>query len=380
MSTTRKKYLFISNMASPYQVKFCYSLQEYFDAEFWFYKHIDETRPDWWKIPLGHKCKIMKASGKLPKLGYFSFGLLLDMLRFKPDIVVLGGFMKWHVLVLYFAKLLGSKVAVMSEPLRYVINDDQGSTDLITKENSSRKINLMKKLFKKIDLYIGMGEVAKKQFLEEFDFPKDKVTSLPYPQDIEEYYNHPLRDKKFGEPITLLFANRLVERYQPLLTLEVFRRLSLKYSNVKMLMNAEGSQKEQCVEFIEKNNLTNVEFLDKIDSWNNMHLIYKQSDILILPCVYSNGNGTIIEARASGMGIVISNQINNIERHSKNGENCFICDLNVDEFEKAVSKYIDNPELLIDHGRLSRKLVEFRRNDYTAKQYFEIFKEYGLVD
>ena len=218
---------------------------------------------------------------KLPKLGYFSFGLLLDMLRFKPDIVVLGGFMKWHVLVLYFAKLLGSKVAVMSEPLRYVINDDQGSTDLITKENSSRKINLMKKLFKKIDLYIGMGEVAKKQFLEEFDFPKDKVTSLPYPQDIEEYYNHPLRDKKFGEPITLLFANRLVERYQPLLTLEVFRRLSLKYSNVKMLMNAEGSQKEQCVEFIEKNNLTNVEFLDKIDSWNNMHLIYKQSDILI---------------------------------------------------------------------------------------------------
>lgn len=367
-------------MASPYQVKFCYSLQEYFDTEFWFYEYIGETRPDWWKIPLGDKCKIMKASGKFPKVGHFSFGLFIDMLRFKPDIVVLGGFMKWHVLVLYFAKLLGARVAVMSEPLRYVANDDQGSTDLITKENSSRKINLMKKLFKKIDLYIGMGEVAKKQFLEEFEFPKEKVTSLSYPHDIEEYYNHPLREKKFGDPITLLFANRLVERYQPLMALEVMKRVSSKYPNIKMLMNADGSQKKECTDFIEKNNLTNVEFLDKIDSWNNMHLIYKQSDILILPCVYSNGNGTIIEARASGMGIVISNQINNIERHSKNGENCFICDLNVDEFEKAVSKYIDNPELLIDHGRLSRKLIEFRRNDYTAKQYFEIFKEYGLVD
>lgn len=367
-------------MAAPYQVKFCYDLQEYFDAEFWFYEHTDETRPDWWKIPLGEKCKVMKASGKFPKVGYFSFGLFIDMLRFKPDIVVLGGFMKWHILVLYFAKILGAKVAVMSEPLRYVSNDDQDSTHLITKENSTRKINLIKKLFKKVDLYIGMGEVAKNQFLEEFGFPEDKVTSLSYPQDIEEYYNHPLRVKKLEDPITLLFANRLVERYQPLMALELLRRLSLKYPNIKMLMNASGSQKEKCVKFIEKNNLTNIEFLDKIDSWNDMHLIYKRSDILILPCVYSNGNGTIIEARASGMGIVISNQINNIERHSKNGKNCFICNLDINEFEKAVSKYINNLDLIVEHGKLSRELVKYRRNDYTAKKYFKVFQEQGLVD
>lgn len=367
-------------MASPYQVKFCYSLQEYFESEFGFYEHIDETRPEWWKIPLGDKCKIMKASGKLPKVGYFSFGLFIDMLRFKPDIVVLGGFMKWHVLALHFAKLLGAKVAMMSEPLRYVMNDDQGTTELINKKNSSRKINLMKKLFNKADLYIGMGEVAKKQFIEDFEFPEEKVANMSYPQDIEEYYNHPLREKKLGDPITLLFANRLVDRYQPLIALKVLKRLSTKYPNIKMLMNADGSQKKECVDFIEKNNLTNVEFLDKIDSWNNMHLIYKKSDILILPCVYSNGNGTIIEARASGMGVVISNQINNIEKHSKHGENCFICDLNVDDFVNAVSIYIENPKLLKSHGIISRKLVEYRTNSYIARKYFETFKEYSLVD
>ena len=376
----KKKYLFISNMAAPYQVKFCYAMQEHFDTEFWFYEHIDETRPDWWKIPLGDKCKIMKASGKIPKVGYFSFGLFVDMLRFKPDIVVLGGFMKWHVLVLQFAKLLGAKVAVMSEPLRYVTNDDQGSTQLISKENSFRKISIMKKLFDKVDLYIGMGEVAKKQFLEEFDFPKEKVTSLAYPQDIEEYYDHPLREKKNGDSLTLLFANRLVERYQPLMALEVLKKLNLKYENINMLMNSEGSQKEDCIEFIKKNNLTNVEFLDGVDSWNNMHLIYKKSDILILPCVYSNGNGTIIEAGASGMGLVISNQINNIQRHSKPGENCVVCDLNVDVFVKGVSIYIDNPEILKTHGILSRKLVEYMRNDQISKHYFETFKENGLID
>lgn len=376
----KKKYLFISNMAAPYQVKFCYALQEYFDTEFWFYEHLDDTRPEWWKIPLGDKCKIMKASGKLPKLGYFSLGLFINMLRFKPDIVILGGFMKWHVLVLHFAKLLGAKVGVMSEPLRFVSNDDHGTAELITKKNSPRKIKLIKNLFNRIDLYIGMGEVAEKQFTDEFEFPSEKVTILPYPKDIEEYYSHPLREKEKGDSITLLFANRLVERYQPLIALEVFKRLSLKYTNIKMLMNADGSQKNECVDFIERNNLRNVKFLDEIDSWNNMHLIYKKCDILILPANYSNGNISITEARASGMGMVLSNRINSIEKNNINNENCFITNPEVKDFLDAVSKYIENPGLLKIHGILSRQIVKESRNDCTAQKYYEIFKEYHFVN
>ena len=87
-----------------------------------------------------------------------------------------------------------------------------------------------------------MGEVAKKQFLEEFDLPK-KSYYPSYPKDIDEYYKHPLRDKKVGEPITLLFAIGLLKDISLLVALEVFKQLLLKYPNVKMLMNAEGSQK-----------------------------------------------------------------------------------------------------------------------------------------
>jgi len=375
----KKKYLFISNMASPYQVKFCYSMQQYFDAEFWFYEYIDKTRPQWWKIPLGEKCKVMKFSGRLPNESYFSIGLFFDMLRFKPDIVVLGGFGKWHIIASKYAKMLGAKVAIMSEPLRYVENDDQATTKLLSRKNAELKLNSLKKSYKNVDLYIAMGDVAQKQFVEELQFPKEKVINLSYPQDIEKYYDHSLRYKQSGDPITLLFANRLVERYQPIMALEVLKRLSKKYPNVRMLMNSEGAEKQACIDFITENRMTNVQFLNEIDSWNNMHLIYEKSDILILPCVYSNGNGTIVEARASGMGIVISNQINNIEKHSINNKNCFICELNVDEFTKSISKYIDNPEILIEHGKLSRELVKYRRNDATAKKYFDALTQVGVV-
>lgn len=377
----KKKYLFISNMASPYQVKFCYSLQKYFNAEFWFYTYIDETRPEWWKIPLGDKCKIMNASGRLPFIGgYFSLGLFLDLVRFRPDIIVLGGFMKWHWIVLKVAKLFKIKVTVMSESLRYVSNDDEQSSALMSKENSAKKIKSIRKSFKNADLFIGMGEVAAKQFMEEFEFPKEKVATTTYPQDIEEYYNHPLRDKNKQDIFRLLFANRLVDRYQPLFALEVLDKLNSKYPNIEMYMNNDGPLKSACIEFINNRGMKNVFFLDKIDSWNNMHLIYKKSDILILPATYSNGNGTIIEARASGMGIVVSNRINNIEDHSVNGKNCFICDLNVDEFVEAVSKYIDTPELLLTHGVLSREMVESRKNSNIARLYYNLIKDNKMLD
>jgi len=267
----------------------------------------------------------------------------------------------------------------MSEPLRFVKSDAVTSSSLLTKENSERKTRLLRKTFSSADLFCGMGSTAATQFIEEIGFPENKVDALIYPQDIEEYFNHPLREKKKGDKFRILFANRLIDRYQPLFALKVFERVQSEYPNVEMVMNNDGPLKEKCVEYIRDNKLKNVRFLEDIDSWNNMHLIYKDSDILILPATYSNGNGTIIEARASGMGIVISNKINHVEQHSFNGENCFICNLSIEEFSYAVLTYIRNPEILISHGLLSREKVEGRKNKYTAKMYYEVFKKHGFV-
>lgn len=376
----KKKYVFINNMAAPYQVKLCYALQKYFDAEFWFYEDLDGSRPLWWKIPLGDKCKIMKFSGKLKGIGYFSFGVFYDLIRFRPNIIVLSGFMKWNWIIFKIGKLINAKVVIMSEPLRYVSNDDSKSNDLINKKNSYKKIKFLKKMFSKADLYLGMGEVAANQFVEEFGFEENKVKSTIYPQDIEEYYSHPLRTKKVNKDYKLLFANRLVQRYQPIFALKVFKEINKMYPNLEMYMNNEGAQKEECLEFITKNKIKNVHFINEINSWNDMHLIYKKCDILILPATYSNGNGTIIEARASGMGIVISNRINHIEKHSIDGENCYICNLDVNEFVKAIENYINKPELFTEHGNLSRKMVEYRKNENTARIYYELYKQCGLLD
>lgn len=374
----KKKLVFISNMAAPYQVKFCYSLQKYFDTEFWFYVKRESNRPKWWEIPLGDKCKVLRFSGDLPLVGYYSLGIFVELIRFKPDIIMLGGFMRWHWLILKIAKLFNKKVVFMSEPLRNVKSDRDKSGMLLNKENSSKTLNKLKKAFADADLYIGMGEVAEKQFIQEIGFDEKKVTNTTYPQDIDEYFEHPVRDERKDQDYTILFANRLIDRYQPLFALKVFRILKQKYPHLQMLMNNDGPLKSECVEYIEVENIRNVTFLNEIDSWNNMHLIYKSADILILPATYSNGNGTIIEAAASGMGLVISNRINHIETYAIDKKNCFICNLNIETFVDAIKSYIERPEILVDHGKLSRQLVKYKSNEYTAKKYYELLERYEI--
>lgn len=375
----KKKLVFISNMASPYQVKFCYALREYFDAEFWFYVRREPNRPKWWEIPLGDKCKVLKYSGQIFS-NYFSLSIFSELNKFKPDIILLGGFMQWHWLVLRWAKIFGGKVVFMSELLRDGTSDRDASDRLMTRENSQRKIRLISTIFKGADLYLGMGETATRQFKEEFYFPIEKVDSIEYPTDIDDYFEHPLREKKKGDNFVILFANRLINRYQPLYALKILKKLNEKYPNISMKMNRRGPLKEECQEYIRENKLENVKFIREIQSWEDLGNIYKNSDIVILPATYSNGNLTLVDSGASGMGVVMSDKVDNMEKSFKDKENCFICKVDIDEFVQAIGKYIENPELLILHGKRSRELLKSERNHVVARDYYELFKKHSFID
>jgi glycosyltransferase involved in cell wall biosynthesis len=127
-----------------------------------------------------------------------------------------------------------------------------------------------------------------------------------------------------------------------------------------MLMNASGELLSQCQAKISALNLADeIQFLDQIESWNDLHKAYLASDILLLPANFSAGNLTIIESMASGMGIVVSNKIlgpgiDYIE-HGKNG---FICNPDVDDFVSAIDAYHQSPDLLRTHGEINKTLAK----------------------
>lgn len=118
-----------------------------------------------------------------------------------------------------------------------------------------------------------------------------------------------------------------------------------------------------------------VEFLTNLKSWSDLNHVYARCDILLLPASFSNGNFTILEAMASGMGLVVSDRVVGIGKMVKDAENGFSCEPTAEEFVNRIERYIRQPELLKAHAAINRPLAEPLSADGTAKFFSEILHE-----
>jgi len=354
------KLVFISTRIAPYQVKLCYALQEYFDAELWFYEGTG-GRPSWWNVDLGDKCKVLNGVFYKRNAKYITFNHLKFLNKVQPDIVMLAGFtIPANYLAYLWAKFLNKKIIVFVE--------------VSSKKNRIRGksfgYKLIKTLYSGIDLVMADKFDAYEQFKYTFNFGS-KVVAAYYPADINNYLNHPLRSKK--EKYTILFGSRLVEKYNPLFALDVFYEVNKRYKNTILKLNAQGDLREACEKKISELRLQDcVFFLDDIKKWEDIDTIYRETDILIFPAIFSHGNILITECMASGMGIVISNKILGNGRLIVNNYNGFNLELNKESFVNAVISYIENPDLLKKHGSINKELAKERTPENTAKLYYEL--------
>ena len=365
----RKKLVFISSIAVPHQVGFCNALQDYLDARFWFYEEPTRTRGAWWHVDLGQSCKVLERV-LFPKTGlfaqrYLALGLTNELSRFDPDIVMLGGFsIPSNYLAYCWARRYGKKTIVFTERSR----DASG----VLRERGFAWC-LQRWLYRDVDMVMVSADDAVAQFRDEFGFG-DKVVAGRYAADLDAYFDHPLRAAKSA--YTYLFANRMTEIYNPLGAIEIFAAVLAKYPGSRLVMNAVGEQGEQCRARIAELGIGEaVEFLSNLKSWSELHKVYARCDILILPANFSNGNFTILEAMASGMGVVVSDRVLGIGKMVEDEKNGFNCAPTTEEFLQRIERYLQQPELFRVHAEINRSLVEPFSARGTAKFFAEILHE-----
>jgi glycosyltransferase involved in cell wall biosynthesis len=361
----RKRFVFISNMASPHQVKFCYGLQEYLDTEFWFHMHLESNRPAWWKIDLGEKCKVLGRVLFRRSRKYLSLDIVKELRRFNPDVVMLGGFFILSNIVAYrWARKHGKKVMLFTEISR-------------SKRNVVRKPGLYTKtvrvVYANIDAVLTSSVEATHQFRDDFGFG-DKVHTSQYATDLEAYLNHPLR--KPASAYVYLFANRLVDIYNPLVALEAFAEIRNRYPGSKLLLNSSGPLLQECKATIASHGLEkDVEFLEGIQAWNDMHRVYLRSDILLLPALFSAGNFSIIEGMASGLGMVVSNRILGSGKYIEHGKNGFVCEPTTEGVVNGIESYVKDPGLLRCHGEINKEIAKKYSVHETARLFDDLISE-----
>ncbi len=354
----KRKLVYISSVAVPTQIKLCYEIQEYFDAEFWFYEQLG-NRPDWWKIDLGEKCKIISKVFFKKQAKYLTFNHIKMLNKFNPDVVMLGGFIiPANFIAFFWAKCKNKKTIVFTERSR----DKYGN---LRKNSLIWKITRL--LYLKLDLIMVSAEDIINQYKYEFKF-NNKIVSSQYPCDLDSFMQHNLR--KNIDFYTILFPNRLTEIYNPLMAIETFYDLFLKYPKLKMLMNSQGELKSKCVSLIRKLNLNNcITFIDDIKNWDDLHKYYASSHIMFLPAKFSNGNFTILESMASGMGVIISEHVMGINHFFTNNENGFISKNIKECYINSFEYYFDNSKLIIEHGKKNKESINRFTIKETAKLY-----------
>ena len=365
----KKRLVFISNMAAPYQVKFCYALQEHFDAEFWFYEHVSSKRPAWWAIPLGGKCRVFDGVYGKRSQKYVCAGVGAALAKFDPDIVMLGGpTIPANYMAYLWAKRHRKKTVLFSESFR---RDGQMKTSWIFSR-------LLPWLYQGIDLLMAPGGDSATYFREMTNFDKGRIVETSYPFDIDAYWTHSIRKQK--DAYTYLFSHRLEPLFNPMMALDIFADVLAKYPGSRMHMNAQGSMRAAAQERIRELGLAaTVSFLDDITSWKGLSDVYNQADISLSPClsVCNNGCMSIIEAAVSGCGLVISDQMPFNPGAARESGGGFVVPPNKESFLWAVDQYVENPDLFRIHAERSRSYFETYRMRSLARRDAELF--YGRL-
>ena len=364
-----KKLLFISSVATPQQIKFCNALQDYFDTEFWFYEYPDRTRGSFWRVDLGKHCRVLNPvyffeSGWFTDR-YYAPHLSTELARYNPDIVMLGGFsIPSNYFAFLWARKRGKRTIVFTERS----HDRNG---ILRKRGLSWK--LMHWLYRDVNMVMVSAEDAVEQFRDEFEFG-DKVVAGRYAADLDDYFTHPVRTQK--PAYTYLFANRMIPIYNPIGAIDIFTEILSRYPGSTLIMNAAGELGDQCRTHIEALGLRDdVEFLSDLKSWNELDRVYARCDILLFPANFSNGNFTILEAMASGMGLVVSNKVLGIGKMIEDDNNGFNCEPTTVAFLNRIERYIADPDLLIRHAEINRPLVEPLSAKGTARYFAEIVEK-----
>jgi len=363
-----KKILYITHYSSPGMIKLAGKIKKYFETEFWFYDRDGVVRPEWWKIPFTKECRIIKPVFFKKWARYFAPILIKMLKEYKPDIMLLGGFfVPSNYLAYRWGKRNGVKTIVFTETFR---------KNGILRKKSIFSL-LVEYLYKDLDAVFCCHEQATEQMKSVFPSLGKKACTAYYAADIDSYFDHPIREKRKDNDYVYLFPNRLINIYNPLLAVEIFADIVRRYPESRLRINSEGELKSKVVSLIRELKIENsVEFLDDIKSWDELPLVYRDSDILLFPAKFSNGNFTISESMASGMGIVISNKIRGNTKWLNNGESGYICNPNKEEFLKAIQEYIDYPAKFKTHAEINRKIVWPQSVEAVSKMHAKLIEKY----
>lgn len=234
---------------------------------------------------------------------------------------------------------------------------------------------------KKVDAYISVSPKACKWFSKEFHVPLDKINFVPLGADHKLFKKH-LQVRKnvrqfWGiddDEVLVIYAGKITPDKDVDVLIRAFASLVKRYKKVKLLLlgGAEKEYKLKLMLLVKNCNVRENVLFHHFVRHDELFKYYNAADIGVWP---GSPSITIIEAMSTALPVIIP-ESDNTKHLLEYGNGRMFQRGDVNGLRASLEKLINNKDLRIKCGLLSRKLVLEKLNwDKITKQVLGIYEK-----
>lgn len=256
-----------------------------------------------------------------------------------------------------------------------------GSDVLIEPDKNYYIKKLVRKVLTTADHIQCDAEFVKNKIMLDFGIPSSSITVFPWGIDLKLFMvNNKARSRKeLGIPenkFVILFTRPLEQVYDLGTLLTGFLQFSADKNDILLLIAHEGSLKEFVEKFIVKYQLSEKIKLTGWISNEKLPVLFDASDIYISTSLSDGTSLSLLEAMASGKGLILSKIPPNLE-WVDHDNGILIEKQNPAELFTALNKYYYQRELIEVHGKRNIKTA-IERADWD-KNYLKLKEIYNKL-
>jgi glycosyltransferase involved in cell wall biosynthesis len=204
-----------------------------------------------------------------------------------------------------------------------------------------------------------------------------KITLYPRGIDIQRF--HPAKRNgflkhrlKIENAISLLYVGRISREKNLPLLVDVFKTLMSKHADLHLVLVGDGPWRSEMQQAMTGLPCTFTGYL----KGNDLPAVYASSDLFVFPSNTDTFGNVVLEAQASGIPVIVSNQGGPHENIQPGQTGLVVTENSVEAWVEAIETLLENPEKRRRMGSNARKLMEDRSFEEAHIKTFEMYKHF----
>lgn len=297
----------------------------------------------------------------------FQPGLIREIKKSNPDIVLSDGFFQWTYANLWIRLLKNVPHLMLYEGTMH------------TERNAGKVRTLYRKIAYNFIDRIACNGILSMQYIESIGYPSSRISLGNMAADsselelksrnLTEHFKQKFKSEMKLEGKVMLFAGRLVPLKGIDKLLNAWAEIFSNGKSIHLLIVGDGPEGTSLREFVQNNKLNNVHFTGGVD-YDTIHLYFGIADIFIIPSLQDNWSLVVPEAMSCKLP-VISSKYNGCWPELVKPENGWVFDpLDSENFGETLKIAWDHQDIWKKMGEQSLKIIEDYAPNEIAKRIY----------